>query len=114
MSDEMRASLTVNGSSLLAIFSAAGSLLQDQLVAEMTLILREQGYAVEIPQHWESPRELCARLEISQATFCRKIVLSSCPKPYSVIHDGRGITNLRSHSVLDAFLKRPLSHNAKS
>ena len=110
----IRATLTINGTSLPAIFSAAGSLLQDQLVAEMTRILREQGYAVEIPQHWESPRDLCARLGISQATFCRKNISSSCPKPYAAVRDGRGITSLRSHSVLDAFLKRPLSHNAKS
>jgi len=114
MSEDFRASLTINGSSLRAIFSAANSVLQDLLVGQMISILQLHGYVVEIPQTWESPRELCARLEISQATFCRKIVLSSCPKPFSVIRDGRGITNLRSHSVLDAFLKRPLSHNAKS
>jgi hypothetical protein len=112
MSD-LRATLTINGSSLTSIFAGAGSVLQEQLIAEMSQILRGHGYAVEIPQTWETPRELCARLGISQATFCRKIVLSSCPQPFSVIRDGRGITNLRSHSVLDAFLKRPLSHNAK-
>ena len=105
MSD-LRATLTINGTSLPAIFSAAGSLLQDQLLAEMTRILREQGYAVEIPQQWETPRELSARLGIHIGTFSRKISLGACPKPYAVIRDKRGITSLRSHSVLDAFLTR--------
>ena len=109
----MNASLTINGGSLQGIFSLAGSVLQDQLVAEMSQILRGQGYAVEIPQTWETPRELSARLGIHIATFSRKISLGSCPKPYAAIRDKRGIASLRSHSVLDAFLKRPLSHNAK-
>lgn len=112
MSD-LRATLTVNGTSLPAIFDAAGSLLQDQLIAEMARILRGHGYAVEIPQAWETPREISARLGIHHGTFSRKIGLSACPKPYAVIRDKRGITNLRSHSVLDAFLKRPLSRNEK-
>ncbi|MEI6492030.1 MAG: hypothetical protein WCO94_05740 [Verrucomicrobiota bacterium] len=110
---ELRATLTVNGTNLRAIFDAAGSLLQDQLIAEMSSILRGHGYAVEIPQQWETPRELSARIGIHIGTFSRKIGLSSCPKPYGVIRDKRGIASLRSHSVLDAFLKRPLTHNAK-
>jgi len=112
MSD-LRATLTVNGSSLTSIFAGAGSVLQDQLAAEMIQILRGHGYAVEIPHLWETPLEISARLGIHPGTFSRKISLSGCPKPYAVIKDGRGITNLRSHSVLDAFLQRPLSRNEK-
>lgn len=112
MSD-LRATLTVNGSSLTSIFAGAGSVLQDQLIAEMSQILRGHGYAVEIPHLWETPAEISARLGIHIGTFSRKINLGACPKPYGVIRDKRGIASLRSHSVLDAFLQRPISHNAK-
>ena len=113
MSD-LRATLTVNGTNLRSIFDAAGSLLQDQLVTEMSGILRGQGYAVEVPPQWETPAEISARLGIHIGTFSRKINLGACPKPYAVIRDKRGIASLRSHSVLDAFLKRPLHTNSKS
>jgi len=105
--NDLRATLTINGTSLPSIFAAAGSLLQDQLVGEMSGILRSQGYAVEIPQAWETPRELSARLGIHIGTFSRKINMGACPKPYDVIRDKRGIASLRSHSVLDAFLTKP-------
>lgn len=103
----VRATLTINGTSLPALFSAAGSVLQDQLVAEMTQILRSQGYSVEIPAKWETPAEISARLGIHIGTFSRKISQAGCPKPHDVIRDARGISSLRSHSVLDAYLSKP-------
>ncbi len=109
----MTAKLTINGESLASIFRAAGSVLQDQLVEEMSAILRGHGYAVEIPQEWETPKQISQRLGIHIGTFSRKISLSACPKPYATIRNNRGICSLRSHSVLDQFLKRPLTTGAR-
>jgi hypothetical protein len=97
---------TVNGSTLAGIFNAAGSVLQDRLVAEMKDILNAQGYVVEVPCDWESPKELCARLGISVKTFCVRMKEPLCPKPHDTIRNERGIDLLRSHSVLDAFLTK--------
>lgn len=106
----MRAQLTINGQSLATIFAAASSVLQDELSAEMAEILRGQGFAVERPEPWETVPEICRRLEIHPGTFSRKVSLPSCPKPFAVIRDGRGIKQLRSHSVLDAFLRAKTNH----
>lgn len=105
--------LSVEGSSLSAIFDAASSLLQDVLEAEMIEILIKQGWSVERPGGWETPGEICARLGISANKFCYRIKDPMCPKPYAVIRtrDERCIRHLRSHSVLDKFLSntRPQS-----
>jgi hypothetical protein len=101
----IRATLMVNGQSLTAIFEAASSVLQDELEAEMTAILRARGKVVETPLQWETPGEISARLGISPNKFCYRIKDPLCPKPHDVIRksDGR-IMHLRSHSTLDAFL----------
>lgn len=100
----MHAILTIDGSSLYAIFRGAGSELQDKLVAEMSEILKGQGYVVEIPSRWETPKDLCSRLNITVKTFCRRMKLPLCPKPHDVIRNGKGIEHLRSYSILDGFL----------
>jgi len=106
----VRAVLEVEGQTLREIFAQAGSVLQDALRAEMTEILRGEGLIVEVPLNWETPQEISARLGITVKTFGFRMKHPRCPAPADVVRPGRGVEQLRSHTLLDKFL----THNKRS
>jgi hypothetical protein len=66
--------LTIDGMSLAVAVTTMKMAGDDSLLKEMIAIVKSHGFSVVKDGHWESPKEICARLNISLCgTFNRRI-----------------------------------------
>ena len=66
--------------------------------------LRERNWSVERPHDWETPRELCTRLDINIQTWVRRTKYRQCPS-FETIRGKLGRRSfVRSTPQLEKFL----------
>ena len=83
---------------------------EEALEAWAIEFLRERNWVVDEPHIWETPKEVCRRLEISPTRFTRLTKRPDCPKPFAVVRGPTGRqVYIRSTGALDKFLTNGLA-----
>lgn len=80
---------------------------EDSLVSAAKRFLENRGYTCIMASigKWETPKEVCERLEIHRSTLCKKLHRADCPQFSSIRGKGGRIVKLKVNSSVEEFLE---------